>query len=49
LFVFTLNLYKNMTNIINKRESFRLYPEIGSVPEAPAVLFPTVDMLSRLK
>jgi hypothetical protein len=46
--VFTFNLYKNRTNIKNKCESFRLYPEAGSVPEALVVPFPTIDMLSCL-
>jgi hypothetical protein len=47
--MFVLNLYKNRTNTTNKRESFILYPEVGPVPEAPAVLFPTVNMLSWFK
>jgi hypothetical protein len=45
LFVFTLNLYKNRMNTTNKSKSFKLYPEPGPVPEAPAVPFPIVDML----
>jgi hypothetical protein len=44
-----LNLYKNRTNTTNKYESFRLYPKAGPVPEAPALPFPTVDMLNCLK
>jgi hypothetical protein len=47
--VFVLNLYKNRTNTTNKRESARLYPEVGLVLEAPVVPFLTVDMLSSLK
>jgi hypothetical protein len=44
-----INLYKNRINTINKCESFKLYLEAGPVPEAPAVPFPTVDMLNSLK
>jgi hypothetical protein len=49
LFKFALNLYRNKTNTTNKRESIKLYHEAGLVPEATAVPFPTVNMLSRLK
>jgi hypothetical protein len=49
LFVFALSLYKNRANNTNKCESIRLYPEAGSVLEAPAVPFSTFDMFSSLK
>jgi hypothetical protein len=43
LFMFTL---KNRKNTTNKHEIFIFYRKAEPMPEAPAVLFPTVDMLS---
>jgi hypothetical protein len=49
MFVFALNLYKNIKNTTNKCENFKLYPEAGPVSKAPTVPFPTVEILSYLK